>query len=68
MTPMLRPVLQGDEIQLPAEDSIGFVRKRAPVDGFAVDLGETCAFLSAADVSRAQVELKLKQRNGNGRR
>lgn len=64
----LTPVLQGDPITLPAADSIGFVRKLAPVDGFALDLGETCAFLSAADVSRAVTDLKMKQRNGNGKR
>ncbi len=60
----LRPVLRDEVIQMPATDSIGFVRKPAPGDGFAVDYGETCGFLSRKEVQAAMVGLQMLIRRG----
>ena len=60
----LRPVLRGTPIQMPAVDSVGFVRRPAPVDGFAFDDGETCGFIAAQDLATALEDLRLMQRRG----
>ena len=61
----LTPVLKGQPILFAVEG--GFARKPAPCDGYAVDVGSTCAFVPARDVETATVDLKLLKRNG-GRR
>lgn len=60
----LRPVLRGTPIQMPAVDSVGFVRRPAPVDGFAFDDDESCGFIPALSVETAVMDLKLLKRRG----
>lgn len=56
----MRPVLEGDPIQVAVLG--GFIHRSAPCDGFAVDVGDTCAFVSAAEMNAAQAGLKLLRR------
>lgn len=58
----LTPVLQGEPLVSAVEG--GFARKRAPVDGFAVDLGDAVGFLSMKDAETALVDLKLRREKG----
>lgn len=55
----LRPVRQGDQYTRQALG--GFVRDRAPVDGFAWEAGDACGFIAEKDVQAATVELKLNR-------
>lgn len=53
----LRPVRRGGEFTRQAVG--GFVRDRAPVDGFAWETGDACGFIAERDVQTAVVDLKL---------
>jgi len=60
----LRPVRKGAEYTRQARDSIGFVRDKAPADGFAWNAGEECGFVSLREMETAMVGLKMLQRGG----
>jgi hypothetical protein len=55
----LRPLRRGAAYTRRAEG--GFIRDRAPTDGFAWDAGEACGFIPLKDVQTATVDLKLAQ-------
>jgi hypothetical protein len=57
----LTPIRRGAPYTRRAERSFGFVRDRAPTDGFAWDAGEACGFIPLKDVQAATVDLKLAQ-------
>ena len=60
----LRPVLKGESILVAVEG--GFARKPAPADGFAVDVGDSCAFLSAEDAEHAATILGAMRVGADG--
>jgi hypothetical protein len=64
----LTPIRKGDEYTRHAKDSVGFVRDKAPSDGFAWSCAEECGFLSEKELQAALVDLKMKQRNGRVKR
>lgn len=61
----LTPVLKGESIQVHVLG--GFVHRPAPEDGYAIDVGDTCAFLTAREVELAKVDLGMMKRNGRRR-
>lgn len=68
----LTAVLQGEPITMPITETdntcSGYHRVNAPVDGFSVDLGDTCAFLSRGAAEAAMCDLKFRLRDGRRRR
>lgn len=52
--PDVRAVRAGESITLPAEDSVGFVRRPAPCDGYYVTTDEIALFVPADVIARAE--------------